>query len=108
MLGDRTIGTCSICGGAVTVPSIWGAIVPPTPSCSACGATKRKSHGPVIDMEGGRHATSRRITSDGASVIVREMTTTVESQRSNGWPRPGCFTCGEVYGPDCFGGSDFD
>jgi hypothetical protein len=51
MIGDRTIGTCSICGGAVTVPGIWGAIVTPVPTCSGCGATKRESHGPVIDMQ---------------------------------------------------------
>lgn len=51
MLGHRIIGTCSIYGGAVTVPGIWGAIAPPVPTCSSCGATKRESHGPVIDMQ---------------------------------------------------------
>lgn len=46
---DRTIGTCSICGGAVTVPGVWWGICPPTPTCTGCGAVAA-SHGPVIPM----------------------------------------------------------
>lgn len=46
-MNDRTIGTCSLCGGPVTVPSVWMGVVPPTPTCSSCGAT---AHGPVIEM----------------------------------------------------------
>lgn len=49
--GKRTIGTCSICGGPVIVPDIWLGIVPPDPECGSCGAVKRESHGPVIDMQ---------------------------------------------------------
>lgn len=45
-----TIGTCSICGGAVTVPDLWGGVIPPTPTCSKCGAEKA-GHGPVIEMQ---------------------------------------------------------
>lgn len=44
------IGTCSICGGAVQTPDIWHGIVPPTPTCTQCGAHKA-DHGPVIDMK---------------------------------------------------------
>jgi len=44
-----TIGTCSICGGAVTVSSAWGSIIPQVPSCSSCGA-KQAQHGAVIPM----------------------------------------------------------
>ncbi len=102
-IGDRTIGTCSVCGGAVTVPGIWGAIIPPVPTCSACGATKRESHGPVIDMEPGRS----RLPTRGTGAI-KMMSTVLEAQRSNGWPRPGRFTHDDAIGPDCFGGSDFD
>lgn len=51
MPGHSIIGSCSLCGGAVTVPTIWHGIVPPTPTCSSCGATKRAAHGPVIPME---------------------------------------------------------
>ena len=44
------IGSCSLCGGRVTVPTAWWAIVPPTPTCESCGATAR-AHGPVIEMQ---------------------------------------------------------
>lgn len=49
-MSERTIGTCSICGGAVTVPQYWLGIHPPTPSCSTCGAMPVLPHGPVIPM----------------------------------------------------------
>lgn len=44
-----TVGTCSICSGPVMIPTLWGSVVPPTPTCSRCGATAA-SHGPVIPM----------------------------------------------------------
>lgn len=44
------IGTCSICTGAVTVPDVWMCIIPPTPTCSSCGAVSAAPHGPVIPM----------------------------------------------------------
>lgn len=44
------IGTCSICGGAVTVPQVWHGIIPPTPRCSSCGAVPATTYGPVIQM----------------------------------------------------------
>ena len=46
---ETTIGTCSLCGGPVKVPSYFYG--DPIPTCSRCGATKRKPHGAVIDME---------------------------------------------------------
>lgn len=46
---NTTIGTCSICGGRVTVPTHWSATIPPTPTCESCGAVKA-GHGPVIQM----------------------------------------------------------
>jgi len=48
---STTVGTCSICGGRVSIPSNWSATVPPTPTCESCGATKKQPHGPVIDMD---------------------------------------------------------
>lgn len=45
----HTVGTCSVCGGAVTVPSVWAGIIPPTPTCSSCGAVAAQ-HGPIIPM----------------------------------------------------------
>lgn len=49
--GDLVIGTCSKCRGPVCVPSLWGSVVPATPTCRGCGAHKRAEHGPVIEME---------------------------------------------------------
>lgn len=43
------IGTCSLCGGAVTAPDAWHSVTPYVPECSACGATAA-AHGPVIPM----------------------------------------------------------
>ena len=44
---NNTIGTCSNCGGPVTMPSM---MVNPVPSCEKCGATPKAPHGPVIPM----------------------------------------------------------
>lgn len=42
-----TIGTCSLCGGAVVYPMYGGRV----PYCESCGATKKQPHGPVVEME---------------------------------------------------------
>lgn len=42
------IGTCSLCGGPVSVPS---AMVHPTPHCETCGAIPKNPHGPLIPMD---------------------------------------------------------
>ena len=47
----ETLGTCSLCGGAVQVPLVWASVIPPKPTCSSCGAVKAGGHGPVIPME---------------------------------------------------------
>lgn len=44
------LGTCSLCGGEVRVPALYMSVVPPTPTCARCGATKA-AHGPVIEMQ---------------------------------------------------------
>lgn len=46
-----TIGTCSLCGGRVTVPKVWASVVPAIPTCESCGATKKQPHGSVVEME---------------------------------------------------------
>lgn len=51
----QTIGTCSNCGGPVQVPTCWGGSIPPVPTCAHCGAQKKQSHGPVIEMEPSRN-----------------------------------------------------
>lgn len=48
--GQSIIGTCSCCGGPVQVPTLWGGIIPPTPTCGHCGAMKADKYGQVIPM----------------------------------------------------------
>lgn len=43
------VGTCSICGGRVMVPTVYHSVVPPIPSCESCKAIAATS-GPVIPM----------------------------------------------------------
>lgn len=51
-IGNKTtIGSCSLCGGPVSVPTIWHGIYPPRPQCERCGALAAQSFGPVIPME---------------------------------------------------------
>lgn len=50
-MSSRTVGTCSICGGRVSVPDHWMGIYPPVPSCDSCGAHMKQPHGPVVPME---------------------------------------------------------
>jgi len=45
-----TVGTCGNCGGAVTIPTIWGSVEPATPTCNRCGA-EAAMHGPVLPMK---------------------------------------------------------
>ena len=47
---NNTIGRCSICGGDVVIPMHWSAVVPPVPTCTSCGATKRRRL-PTVEME---------------------------------------------------------
>lgn len=49
-LSYRTLGTCSLCGGQVTIPEIWYGVVPPVPSCARCGAIAALPSLPVIPM----------------------------------------------------------
>jgi hypothetical protein len=50
-MSDSIIGTCSICGGTVSVPNAYLLTRPPVPRCDSCGASK-KSDLPVVEMEG--------------------------------------------------------
>jgi hypothetical protein len=47
---QSNVGTCGNCGGAVTVPTVWLGVVPPTPTCQCCGATPKDAHGLVREM----------------------------------------------------------
>jgi hypothetical protein len=48
-INDTVLGTCSNCGGRVTIPFHWMSVVPPVPTCESCGATALPN-GPVIPM----------------------------------------------------------
>lgn len=48
-MNSQTIGTCSLCGGPVTLPLAWYSVTPPVATCSRCGAVQAQ-HGPVIPM----------------------------------------------------------
>lgn len=48
-MSQSIVGTCSLCNGPVVVPNVWYGTVPPTPTCSSCGAIAA-AHGPVIPM----------------------------------------------------------
>lgn len=50
-MSETTIGACSLCGGPVTTPQMWGGSVPPVPQCRSCGARARMPFGPVVPME---------------------------------------------------------
>lgn len=49
-LGHTIVGTCGLCGGPVTTPTIWMSVSPPPRTCSDCGAEASESFGPVIPM----------------------------------------------------------
>lgn len=49
------LGSCSICGGDVTMPNAWYSTKPPVPTCASCGA-KAKPSLPVIEMQPGKPA----------------------------------------------------
>lgn len=46
----QTIGTCSLYGGPVQIPQMWGGLVLPDPTCAKCGAVAARAYGPVIPM----------------------------------------------------------
>lgn len=61
---STVIGRCSCCGGLVTVPSIWMSVVPPVPTCEACGATSDVNDKlPVIPMKPTKRYTISTTTS---------------------------------------------
>lgn len=46
----RRIGTCSLCGGPVSVPAINGLPIKLKATCERCGAVEKEDYGPVIPM----------------------------------------------------------
>lgn len=48
-MSTTPVGTCSLCGGRVSLPTFYHSVVPPVPQCDSCGAIAA-SHGPIIPM----------------------------------------------------------
>lgn len=63
----QTIGTCSICGGPVTIPVVWGGVIPPVPTCEHCGATAQNSYGPIIPMQNNKTYKTTSYNSSGSN-----------------------------------------
>jgi hypothetical protein len=55
-MNDRHVGTCSLCGGRVMLPSIWHSVIPPEPTCERCHATAAPPELPVMKMRPQRNA----------------------------------------------------
>jgi len=49
-MNEMIIGTCSLCGGPVSVPTVWFGVNSPTPRCQQCGAIRSGGYGPTIPM----------------------------------------------------------
>jgi hypothetical protein len=63
-----TIGTCSNCGGPITIPTVWHGTVPPIKICENCGAIALEDHGPVMPV--------KTTTSNSMKITVTNNTTT--------------------------------
>lgn len=50
-MNDTIIGKCSLCGGRVTVPSVFHSVIPPKPTCESCGAIAAEPDLPVVPMQ---------------------------------------------------------
>lgn len=58
---DKILGSCSQCGGDVTVPESYMSVVPPVPTCKSCGATVKR---PVIETENPVTVDSRKFLTE--------------------------------------------
>jgi len=66
------IGTCGICGGAVSIHSVWFGAIPPDVHCERCGAVPKNQYGPVLPMEQARQYT----------IEAAELRTTAKAQNT--------------------------
>lgn len=84
-MNKQTIGTCSRCGGPVTVDTVFHSIVPPVPTCEQCGA-QAAEHGPIIKTELPRFGQGNAYTFGQGNTY-----NTYTSVRADGKPYfPGC------------------
>ena len=52
-MSETTVGTCSICGGDITLPAVWWYCCTTRLQCSQCGAYPAENK-PVIPMQNKR------------------------------------------------------
>lgn len=71
MFNKTIVGTCSLCGGCVSLPSVFWSVIPPTPTCEGCGATAKSDHGPIIPMSPPTTRTRIRISDNTSECNVR-------------------------------------
>ncbi len=50
-INNRPIGKCSICGGIVSIPSVYMSVNKPIPRCENCGAVEKSIDLPIIEMQ---------------------------------------------------------
>lgn len=50
LYNETVLGTCSICGGPVVVPTVYHSVNRPIPKCKHCGAIEKQNFGPIIPM----------------------------------------------------------
>lgn len=82
-----TLGTCSLCGGAVTVPTVVGSVVLPTPTCSQCGAVPAQAHGPVIPMQPAPRVSVSTSANSAALQALRGAVFVVDGRKTSLAPR---------------------
>ena len=49
-MNKQVIGSCSLCGGVVSVATVFMSVNPPVPHCEKCGSCAAPPRGPVIEM----------------------------------------------------------
>ena len=65
------LGICSLCGGMVTVPTVFMSIYPPTPECERCGAEPTPKKEEIIDMRPRKY--DYRFSTETLSAIARDL-----------------------------------
>lgn len=82
----QVTGTCSICGGTVSVESPWWGIMRPPETCESCGAVRANS-GPVIPMTPNPKLWDiKAVSSTGSAAWMGFMPETLAKQAGEGKP----------------------
>jgi len=68
----KILGTCSLCGGRVSIATVFMSVNPPVPCCEQCGAHPKDPHGAVIDMEPKKFSDPSEWGDCYAGLVLRE------------------------------------